>query len=143
MANRSNTITPVLFPSASYAVGAWYGAGPTRRLPSSTIGDRAPKLNSAWSGVFVVLDVTNVGGAGTVTLKLVGFDNVSAKWFDVPGATTAAIAAVSTITLLVFPGTIESANVRVSHILPPLFDFVATVAGNAVVFSANGWMLGY
>lgn len=134
---HTNAVRPDPFPSASYAAGTWYGAGPSQTSPTTTAAARKPAKNDAWVGISVVIDVTDVGAAGTVTVKLQGFDALSGKWFDVPGAATAAIAATGTSTLLVIPGTAETANVRVSELVPTLYQLVATVAGNAVAFSAS------
>lgn len=143
MASRANTIAPVIFPSQSYAVGTWFGGTGGQARPTTAAGARVAARNDAWAGALFVIDVTAVGGAGTVTIQLAGYDPVSAKFYNIPGAVTAAIAAISTVTLLIFPGTIETANGRVSYVVPPLYDLVATVAGNAVTFSMNGWLLGY
>lgn len=134
-----------LFPSQSYAVGTWACATPNTAKP--TLAPANDGTFKGWSSdahlaALFGFDVTAVGGAGTVQFTLQMFDPVSGKWYAVsPTIQSAVIAAASSVTLLVFPGTLETANARFSFVLPPLFRIIAVVAGNAVTFSGHGWMI--
>lgn len=105
------------------------------RAPGAT-NSLAQTFNNA-GGVIVFVDVTNVGAAGTVTVKLQHQDPVSGNWVDIPGATTAAIAAISTVALIVFPGVTVVANQAVSQRPGRVVRVVATVATNNVTFSVG------
>jgi hypothetical protein len=143
MSSRPNTVQPIPFPSQSYATGTWFGATAAQQKPTTDAASRKWARNDAWAGLLVIIDITNHNG-GSLTLKLQAYAPAAAKFVDVPSAATAALSGSNqTVTLLIFPGTIETANVRISQCLPPLYQLVATVATAAVTFSAEAWELGY
>lgn len=94
--------------------------------------------NPNCKGVRLYVDITDVGAAGTLTVKIQTKDPATGTWVDLAGAVTTALAAVATTTLLVYPGITETNNVDVSSHLGSAWRVVATVASNAVVFSIGG-----
>lgn len=67
-------------------------------------------------GLHVVVDVTAVGLTPSITVKIQGKDALSGKYYDL--LTSAAITAVGTTALKVYPGVTVAANVAVSDVLP-------------------------
>lgn len=88
-------------------------------------------------GVRLYIDIVNVGGAGTLTVKIQIQDPASKNWFDLTGAVTTAVAAVGTATLEVYPGMGSAVNARVNAHLGLTWRVVATTAGNAVQYSVG------
>lgn len=76
----------------------------------------APFVNKNFRGAKIVIDVTAVTGAASITVKVQGKDSVSGKTFDI--LTSAAITAHGTYILTIHPGVSEVANEKVSDILP-------------------------
>jgi hypothetical protein len=119
-----------LIPSASYAVG-------TVLSNTSIAGANNPTGNlfTVGSGIVVVVDVTNVGGAGTVTVFIEGYDATSGKYYTL--LATTALAAVATTVLTIAPAAPVTANVSTNMITPRQVRARAVVAGNAVTFSVG------
>src|SRR5690348_10994234 len=68
-------------------------------------------------GVKVVVDVTAITGtAPTLTVKLQGYDPVSHKTYDI--LASAALSAVGTTVLTIYPGLTAAANTTADDILP-------------------------
>lgn len=124
-ASGSN-VAGLIFPSASRAAAAY---------------NSDELFNPNCKGVRLYIDMTNVGaGPGTVVAKIQGRDPVTDTWVDITGATTAALNAVQTKTLTVYPGITAAAgaagvSTEVSSFVPTSWRVVATVATNAVTFS--------
>lgn len=131
-------------PPGAYAVGSVPAYGTI--FQSSSRGaatyNSDPMFNPGWPGVKLTVDVS-VHNSGTVTVKIQTKDNVSGQWIDLAGATTAALSGSNqTVTLTIYPGLAETANVDVSTVLPQQWRVVATVASAAVTFSVGGEYLG-
>lgn len=73
-------------------------------------------LNPFARGVVLTIDMTAVPGTDTVTFAIEGLDPVSGKFYTI--LQSAAIVAVSTVVLRVYPGLIAAANLVVSDVLP-------------------------
>jgi hypothetical protein len=101
-----------------------------------------PIHNYEAKGLRLFFDLTNVGaGPGTVTAKVQVQDPVSGNWVDLAGAVTAALNAVGTTMLTIYPGLTAAANVAVSSPLGLVWRLSVTVATNAVSFSVGGQYL--
>jgi hypothetical protein len=96
----------------------------------------ADQVNYNGKGVKVVIDITATTGQ-TLTVKLTGKDNASGKYYDIPGATTTALAAVGTTVLTLYPGITVAPNVSVADILPRVWRAVATVANAGTTLTAT------
>ncbi|MGH9238631.1 MAG: hypothetical protein ACRD3G_11395 [Vicinamibacterales bacterium] len=93
-------------------------------------------------GLQLVVDVNDVGGAGTVTVSVLARDPATGLFVPLPDATTAAIAVASQVVLSVHPAlTEDAADVNISVLLPHAFKVRAVVGGNAVDFSVGGTLL--
>jgi hypothetical protein len=126
VASRSLVMGTILGP-ASRAAGT-YASGTIKNLC-------AP-------GVRLFVNVTSVGAAGTLAVKIQVQDPVSGAWVDLEGAVTASIVAAGLVTLTVFPGVAASANEKVDDHLGITWRVSATVGVNDVAFSVGGEYLG-
>jgi hypothetical protein len=135
-----------LFPSSAYAIAnPWFCAAPATPNPRSAASDLTTASawkNDNWLGLYLVVDMTIVNG-GTATVSVEGYDPVSTKWYAIPGATTTALAAVATTTLLVIPGVVAVANQVVSQLVPTMFRVKLVTAAGAPTLSVNGWLISY
>lgn len=87
-------------------------------------------------GVKVVVDVTVAPGVDTVTATIEGLDPVSGKYFTL--LASAAIVAVSTVVLTVYPGIAVAANVSASDVVPDTYRVRFThSAGTNFTYSAS------
>ncbi len=91
--------------------------------------------NYEHAGVRLFINITDKGAAGTVTVKIQAKDPISGTYVDLTGAVTAALAANACTTLTLYPGLTGAANDKVDGHLGLSWRVVATVGGNAVVFS--------
>lgn len=83
----------------------------------------------------VVVDVTNVGGGGTLLIKVQGFDPVSSNWYDI--LAFASITTVSIVAGKIAAGIPVVANLAADDVLPDRFRINAVVGVNAVIFSVG------
>ena len=106
-----------------------------------TVAQAAGKMrNSGRSGMYLFVDVTVIGGAGTLTPKIFlkgpADANEKAIW-----TAAAAIAANGQFVYYFYPAGLETAlagiQERVSLSMPEEFEVRFTVAGNAVTFAAE------
>ena len=98
------------------------------------------RLNRSARGIALIVDVTVVPGVDTVTPKIQGKDPASGKYYDI--LVGAAIVAVSTVVLRVYPGLIAAANLTVSDILPRDWRLVMThSAGSNFTYSVGGQLI--
>ena len=104
----------------------------------------ATQVNRDCKGVVLVITKTaNSGTSPTATIKVQGSAN-GTDWYDITGATTAAISANGTTTLTVCPGVPVTANVSTSQPLPRLWRIYWTIGGSAtptVTFSVDAAMI--
>jgi hypothetical protein len=105
-------------------------------------GNSSDYVNRGARGISVF--VKNTAGSGTtptVTVKLQA-KSATGDYYDVPSATTAAIAGGTPATtyFTVYPGVAETANVSVSDTLPAIYRLVWTIGGSStptVTFSVD------
>lgn len=95
----------------------------------------ADQSNPSCRGVKVVVDISAQGGTPTTTVKIQGKDKASGKYFDL--LTSAALGAVATTVLTLYPGVTTAANVAVSDVLPDTWRVIATVAGSTPSVTAT------
>jgi hypothetical protein len=127
----------VLQPNASFAV-ATYHVGRGTNEGQYALKSLAPTgsdyvLTSAGKYLHLIIDITNVGGAGTLTVTILGFDPVSGKFYTILAST--ALAAVATTILKVGPALTAAANLVANDFMPVSWGCQVVVGGNAVVFS--------
>jgi hypothetical protein len=90
-------------------------------------------------GVIIVVDVTAIVTAPSITVKLQGVDLISGKTWDI--ITSAAITAVGTTVLRVRPGITTIANVAVADVLPPVMRVTVTHGNaNSITYSVAGYI---
>jgi len=108
-----------------------------RALASGGVGTTTVNVtNRNMVGMSIFVHVTVVGGGGSVVVKLQAQDpSVAGTWFDIPGATTAAIAAPGDALLQIHPALTPVANQAVSALIPRNLRVSSTVAGAACTFS--------
>lgn len=129
-------LAQILVASGSFGVGT-YQVQPTQSpqgagLVAAAVG-RPNVCISGGKFLQLVVDVTNVGAAGTVTVTIFGIDPASGKAY--PLLASAALGTVATTVLRVGPGLTAVANLAASDFVPLTFAVQVVVAGNAVVFS--------
>lgn len=92
--------------------------------------------NNIARGLDLIIDMTAVPGVDTVTFAIEGKDPASGKWYAI--LASAAIVAVSTVVLRVFPGATVTANVSANAMLPRAWRVVAThSAGTNFTYSVG------
>lgn len=79
-------------------------------------------------GGHIVIDATAIGAAPSVVFNIEAQDPLSQKWYAL--LTSAAITAIGTTRLTIYPGAPATANVSVSDFIPPIWR-VRPVHGNA------------
>jgi len=90
----------------------------------------ADQVNRGGRGIEVVVDITTLGGTTpNYTVVIEGKDPVSGKYY--PLLTSAALAAVATTVLTVYPGVTVAANLAASRPLPPTWRVTGTTGGGA------------
>lgn len=93
------------------------------------------QTNPYGRGIKVFVNVTSVGGAGTVTVTIQGIDPVSGVAYTALAST--AIAATGLTVLTVYPGLPAAANASANDVLPRQWNVKAVVAANAVAFTVG------
>lgn len=107
------------------------------RAATQTGSDRT---NRNARGLVCVFDVTAVPGVDTVTPKIQGKDPASGKYYDILVA--AAISAVSTVVLRIYPGLAAVGNLTANDVLPRDWRLVVThSAASNFTYSAGGILL--
>lgn len=84
----------------------------------------ADQKNRDAKGLHVIIDMTAVPGVDTVTFTIQGKDPLSGKYYTL--LASAAIAAVSTVVLKVYPSLTAAANLVASDVLPTDWRVLAT-----------------
>jgi len=82
-----------------------------------------------YKGANIIMDMTAVTATGTVTVKIEGKDAASGKYYTI--LESAALSAVATTILKIYPGVLAAANLAISEALPKTIKVTAT-HGNAV-----------
>ena len=94
------------------------------------------QLNRAGMGIKLVIDITAITGTSpTLTVTLQGKDTASGKYYNM--LVSAALNAVATTVLTVFPSAATTANVSANDILPRTFTVKAVVAGTTPAVTAT------
>ena len=129
----------VLSPSASWAAASYHVSrkGAAQEGMFTLFAGALPAsdgiLTSSGKFLDLVLDITNVGGAGTVTVTIRGYDPVSGKVYLILAST--ALAAVATTVLRVGPGLTAAGNLTANDFIPISWGVDVVVGVNAVIFS--------
>lgn len=89
-------------------------------------------------GIIVTVDVT-VATTMTLTVNIQFLDAASGKWVTL--LASAALAAVATTTLTVYPGAVNSANVSASGALPRTWRVQAVVTGTTCTATVGAQLL--
>lgn len=110
------------------------------RAATTYTSDAFENLENVGARFFI--NITDVTGGGTVTVKVQNFDPASQTWIDVPEAVTTALAAVAGTTLTVYPGIEEDPNVCIAIPLGRKWRLHVTVAVATTTFSIGGDYLG-
>ena len=96
----------------------------------------ADQTNYNARGVKLVVDITAISGAGaTLTVTVQGRDAASGKYYTI--LASAALAAVATTTLEIYPSIIAAANVTAGVTLPRVWRVIATIAGTTPAVTAT------
>lgn len=97
--------------------------------------------NPVCRGLHLVIDCTVKGGAApSVVFTIVGKDPVSGKTWTI--LASAAIVAVGTTILKVYPGITAAANAAVSDVLPPVWQVTAVHAnGDSITYSVTAQLV--
>lgn len=94
------------------------------------------QVHRVGSGIKLVVDITAITGtAPTLTVTLLGKDTASGKYYTI--LASAALSAVGTTVLTVFPGAAVAANVSANDILPRTWQVQAVVAGTTPAVTAT------
>jgi hypothetical protein len=83
-----------------------------------------------WKGILFTLNITAASGTPTLDCKVQIRDPITpATFIDITGAAFAQKTGTGTDYLLLYPGTVETANKRVSFVAPGEYRVVCTMAG--------------
>lgn len=106
-------------------------------LVAAAVGaNGADQVNYNARGVKVVIDITAITGTGpTLTVTLQGKDPVSGKYYTI--LASAALAAVATTVLTVYPGIAASTNVAANDVLPRDWRIVTAIGGTTPAVTAT------
>src|SRR5215211_2410294 len=86
--------------------------------------------NEFWRGLHLVIDITALGASATLTVTIEGYDPLSGKYYTI--LASAALAAVATTVLKVYPGLTAAANLAANDVIPSHFRVKAVTAVQAV-----------
>jgi hypothetical protein len=93
-----------------------------------TANGQSPDLDNSGAGVKLVIDITAVAGTTpTLTFVIEYKDPASGKY--IPLLTSAALGAVATTELFIYPGAAVVANLSASNILPKTWRVRWTIGG--------------
>jgi hypothetical protein len=92
------------------------------------------QINATGRGLVLVIDITAFAGT-SVTFTLQGKDPASGKYYTI--IASAALAAVATTVLRVYPGLTAAANLVVSDVLPRTFRLISAGTFNNTTFTAG------
>lgn len=96
----------------------------------------ADQTNSGARGLKLVIDITAITGTSpTLIVTIQGKDPASGKYYTI--LASAALAAVATTVLTVYPSQAVSANVSANDILPRTFRVSAVVGGTGPAVTAT------
>lgn len=111
-------------------------AAPVSLAAASASGNSNTLDNQFCRGVTVVVDITAITGTSpTLTVIIEGYDSTSGKFYTL--LSSAALSAVGTTALTVYPGIAASANVAASAILPEFWRVRYTIGGTTPAVTAT------
>lgn len=122
-----------------------YGRGTLVVLPSAA-RTAAPdtqeyEAQGPARGLHLVIDVTAIVTAPSITVTIAGVDRVSGKTYTI--LASAAITATGTTVLKVGPGLTAAANSVANDFIPPIFRVsVSHANGNSITYSIAGQLCG-
>ena len=127
------TVAPIVAPmEGNYDTGALL----TFAAQGAGTNNSARMSGRRGRGIKLVIDVTAITGTGpTLTVTLQGYDNASGKAYTV--LASAALNAVATTVLTVYPGAAVTANVSANDHLPATWDVKAVIAGTTPAVTAT------
>lgn len=118
--NGSNIDTPALITHSAAAAGV----------------NGADQTNMTQRGLKLVVDITAITGtAPTLTVTIQGKDSVSGKYYTL--LASAALTAVGTTVLTVYPGISATANIRADDVLPRSWRVITAIAGTTPAVTAT------
>lgn len=135
---------------AEFQVDTWHpvSKAPVQSPPPADLGqqyavngsgspaNQADQTNPGWRGLKVVIDITaNAGGLGSATVTIQGKDKASGKYYTI--LQSAALAAVATTVLTVFPGAAVAANLSANDQLPEVFRIIAAGNANPITYTVG------
>jgi len=91
--------------------------------------------NTNARGLHLVIDITAITGTPTLTVTIQGKDAVSGKYYTI--LASAALAAVATTVLRVYPGLAAAANLAVNDVLPRDWRVTYTIGGGTPAVTAT------
>lgn len=101
---------------------------------ASANGNDIENLGS--TGAHVVIDITAISGTSpTATFTVEGKDEVSGKYYTI--LASAALTAVGTTVLKIYPGLTAAANSVANDIIPRVFRVTATLGGTSPSVTAT------
>lgn len=96
----------------------------------------ADQTNAVGRGVHVVVDITAITGTSpTLTVTIEGKDAASGKYYTL--LASAALAAVGTTLLTVYPGVTAAANASASQVLPRTWRVRTAIGGTTPAVTAT------
>lgn len=100
----------------------------------------ADQSNNDYRGVHVIIDVTADPASASVVATIQGKDELSGTYYTI--LTSAAIAAVGTTVLRVFPGATAATNVTANDVLPSTWRVnFAHADSDSITYSAAAQMV--
>lgn len=117
--------------------GAGSGAAVVTALAAAAVGaNGADLLNYGGRGLHLTIDITVLGGTTpTLTVTIQGKDPVSGKYYTI--LASAALAAVATTVLRVYPGLVAAANLVANDVLPREWRVIYAIAGTTPTVTAT------
>lgn len=103
---------------------------------ASAGGQSADQTNLRGRGVKLAIDITAITGTGpTLTVKIQGKDAASGKYYDI--LSSAALSAVGTTVLEVYPGVANAANAAQGVALPRTWRVSYAIGGTTPAVTAT------
>ncbi len=106
------------------------------QVTGATARPSTDQVNEFAKGLMLVIDITQIDVATTATFTVQGKDPVSGKYYTI--LASAALAAVATTVLRIYPGLTAAANLTVSDFLPSTWRVNVTGTGTNVTYSLAG-----
>jgi hypothetical protein len=103
---------------------------------ASTGINGSDQTNRRGRGIALVIDISAITGTSpTLTLTIQGKDPVSGKYYTLLGS--AALTAVGTTVLTVYPGLTAAANVVANNVLPRSWRVISAIGGTTPAVTAT------